>query len=121
MKLTTILSALEYGWLPYLIIIAFLFYLLPAIIAFSKNRHNKTAVLVLNIFLGWTLIGWIVSLVWAVSNKSPQQIIVNNSQFSSDPIKNDAIETLSKLNDLRANGVITDEEFNIQKNKLFKN
>jgi len=48
--------------------IAVLFvYLLPSLIAAQQKKKNSTAIFVLNIFLGWTLIGWIVSLVWAVT------------------------------------------------------
>lgn len=41
-------------------------YLLPAIIAFQRGKRNKVAILLLNIFLGWSLIGWVGSLVWSV-------------------------------------------------------
>ena len=30
-----------------------------------------TAILLLNFFLGWTMIGWIVALVWAVKTDVP--------------------------------------------------
>lgn len=44
------------------------FYFLPAIIAAARQTHNATAILLLNIFLGWTLIGWVVALVMAISS-----------------------------------------------------
>lgn len=40
-------------------------YFLPAIVAKMRNNKDFTAILVLNIFLGWTLLGWVVALVWA--------------------------------------------------------
>ena len=42
-------------------------YFLPSIIA-SKTEH-ESGVFILNLFLGWTLIGWVIALVWAVSDK----------------------------------------------------
>lgn len=42
-------------------------YLLPTFVAFGREHHNKWAILVLNLFLGWTFLGWIASLVWAVT------------------------------------------------------
>lgn len=39
-------------------------YFLPTIIAIIKN-NNKTKVILFNIFLGWTMVMWIISLVWA--------------------------------------------------------
>jgi Superinfection immunity protein len=42
-------------------------YFVPAIKAYQDRKTNKGAILALNIFLGWTLIGWVVALVWAFS------------------------------------------------------
>ncbi len=41
-------------------------YLLPTIVAYKKEHLQKTAILILNIFLGWTFIGWVVALIWSV-------------------------------------------------------
>ena len=43
-------------------------YLLPSICAFMRGHPSKAAILILNIFLGWTFIGWVVSLVWAFTD-----------------------------------------------------
>jgi uncharacterized membrane protein YqaE (UPF0057 family) len=48
-------------------ILAIMAYFLPSIIATSKKRKNTTAIFTLNLLLGWTLIGWIVALIWSVS------------------------------------------------------
>ncbi len=49
-----------------IIIFAIVFYLLPSLIAYFRKHKNLVAVFMLNLFLGWTLVGWVVSLVWAV-------------------------------------------------------
>ncbi|HUG08892.1 MAG TPA: superinfection immunity protein [Acidimicrobiia bacterium] len=41
-------------------------YFLPSIIA--RKKHNANSVFVVNLFLGWTLIGWIVALAMAANN-----------------------------------------------------
>lgn len=41
-------------------------YFLPAIIAALRHTHNATGILLLNLFLGWTLVGWFVALVMAI-------------------------------------------------------
>ena len=46
-----------------------LFYFLPFAIAFHKKRVNTGAIFALNLFLGWTLIGWVISLVWALKDE----------------------------------------------------
>ena len=43
-------------------------YMLPAGIGIIRGRSNAGAIFVLNLFLGWTLIGWVISLVWAVAD-----------------------------------------------------
>jgi hypothetical protein len=40
-------------------------YFLPTIIA-SHRGHEVTGVLLLNLFFGWTGIGWIALLLWAL-------------------------------------------------------
>lgn len=42
-------------------------YCLPACIAHTKDHHNAGAILALNLLLGWTLLGWIAALVWALT------------------------------------------------------
>jgi len=46
-----------------------LFYLLPFAIAFNKKRANSGAIFALNLFLGWSLIGWVVALIWAMKDE----------------------------------------------------
>ena len=50
---------------------SFVMYFLPSILAFARNKRDTTAILLLNIFLGWTVIGWVVALVWAVKTDAP--------------------------------------------------
>jgi uncharacterized membrane protein len=65
---------------PIILLILLVMYFLPAIIAFSRSRHNKGAILVLNLFLGWTVLGWVVSMVWAVSSSQPPVIVLQGQQ-----------------------------------------
>jgi hypothetical protein len=47
-------------------------YFFPAIV--GRKKKNAPAILVLNLFLGWTFIGWVVALVWAVSKDAGREI-----------------------------------------------
>nr|WP_320118036.1 superinfection immunity protein [uncultured Marinifilum sp.] len=40
-------------------------YFIPTFVGW--NKKNVNAIILLNIFLGWTFIGWVVALVWAVT------------------------------------------------------
>ncbi len=41
-------------------------YFIPAIIAAVRHTHNATGILLLNVFLGWTVIGWFAALLMAL-------------------------------------------------------
>ncbi|HUA92744.1 MAG TPA: superinfection immunity protein [Terracidiphilus sp.] len=43
-------------------------YFLPAIIAAVRHAHNTGGILLVNIFFGWTVIGWFAALLMAVSS-----------------------------------------------------
>jgi hypothetical protein len=47
-----------------------LLYFLPTIIAANRG-HHVTGILLLNLFLAWTGIGWIVMLLWALLSDPP--------------------------------------------------
>ena len=49
-----------------IIIVIFGLYLLPVLISFLRRNKNWLAIFLLNLFLGWTGIGWVVVLVWSV-------------------------------------------------------
>jgi hypothetical protein len=51
--------------------LGFVIYFLPTILAFARNKRDTAAILLLNLFLGWTMIGWVVALVWAVKTDIP--------------------------------------------------
>lgn len=66
-----------------IIIVFVLLYFFPTVIAFSRRKSNTAAIFMLNLFLGWSFIGWIIALVWAVSkDRETQQIIVHNNAYS---------------------------------------
>jgi hypothetical protein len=48
-------------------------YFLPTIIARSRGHRQENAIFLLNLLLGWTLIGWVAALVWSVIEEKPQQ------------------------------------------------
>jgi predicted membrane channel-forming protein YqfA (hemolysin III family) len=52
-------------------------YFIPTLIAAMRGHPQVIAIAVLSIALGWTLLGWIVALVWSVTAKSRPVVIVN--------------------------------------------
>jgi hypothetical protein len=53
------------GMVFILIVFCAVVYFAPTIIAAAKKSRRAGAVAALNLFLGWTLIGWVVAIVWA--------------------------------------------------------
>jgi len=54
-----------------LMTLAFLFffvalYFVPMGVAIARKHRNTGAIVALNLFLGWTMVGWVLALVWAL-------------------------------------------------------
>ena len=92
-----------------LTIIVVVLYFLPTIHAKGRKHPNLDGIFVLNLFLGWTLIGWVVAIIWAVSaiKREPE-------------VPADSYSKLEKLASLKERGYISEEEFQREKNKLLK-
>lgn len=43
-------------------------YMLPWMVAALRGKSNHVAILVLNLLLGWTVIGWVIALVMACTS-----------------------------------------------------
>lgn len=48
-------------------------YLLPSFVALQRKHANTTAICVLNILIGWSFIGWVAALVWALVNSGDKK------------------------------------------------
>jgi len=61
------MHAAHYPWMAQVAVIAglALLYFLPALVAWINRRKNAAAITLLNLFLGWTFVGWALPLVLA--------------------------------------------------------
>jgi ABC-type transport system involved in cytochrome c biogenesis permease component len=71
------MGALSLWHILIVLVLFFGIYLLPTWIAFSRQHHNRGAILALNLLLGWTFLGWVGALVWALTAVRPPQSISN--------------------------------------------
>ncbi len=53
------------------LIFSLVLYFIPAFIATARDLPNQGSVWVINIFLGWTFIGWVVALAMSVVGNRP--------------------------------------------------
>ncbi len=51
-----------------LVVVGLLVYFLPSIVARARNHKNRIAIIALNLLTGWTFVGWVISIVWALKN-----------------------------------------------------
>jgi len=49
-----------------IILIFIVMYFVPAFVAYKKKHKNKESIFMLNYLVGWTFIGWVFALVWAL-------------------------------------------------------
>ena len=50
-------------------------YFMPLLIAAIRGHRQTLAIGVLNLFTGWTAIGWIAALVWACTNPAAAVVL----------------------------------------------
>jgi nitric oxide reductase large subunit len=53
------------------------FYFLPSFIGW--NKRSSGAIIALNMLLGWTAIGWIVALIWALTADQPATVVIQTN------------------------------------------
>lgn len=65
-KTTLVLAASVLG-----LVLCVFVYFLPTII--GRHKTNAMAIFMLNLFLGWTFLGWVIALVWACTHDSAME------------------------------------------------
>lgn len=98
-----------------LLFVGLMLYFMPTMNAKSRKHPNRSSIFLLNLLLGWTLVGWVVALVWSASAIGPvEQIRVKGDDFPG-PDKYQRLETLGSL---KERGLISDDEYQAEKAKL---
>ena len=64
------------------LILGVLIYFIPSIV--GKDKRNAGAIFVLNLLLGWTIIGWVGALIWAMTAEPPAGSEVPATQPSAE-------------------------------------
>jgi len=55
-------------------------YFLPTVNAVRSKKTNSGAILLLNLFLGWTFLGWVIALVWSATKDQNQAKQTENNK-----------------------------------------
>ena len=115
---------MEAGVIIFLVLFIVL-YFLPTIVASHRKHLSVNSIFVRNLFVGWSVIFWVISVVWALKNepkKSLQELKVSlNHDDIKESEKSDSIgDELVKIADLNAKGILSDDEFILAKEKILK-
>jgi hypothetical protein len=70
------------GWI---LLISLISYFLPTIVATVRPAKRRAVIFAINLVFGWTIIGWIATLIWAMSQPAqPQSKVVDSRPLDSD-------------------------------------
>lgn len=95
------------GWMA---LVALALYFIPALVAGYGEHPQRTAIFVLNLLLGWTLVGWVLALVWAFIKPA-------TPSAGASPVVTTSSE-LERLAELHRSGALTSDEFAAAKAKV---
>ena len=107
-------------------------YFTPGIVATMRKHQSVLAIWACNFFFGWTVVGWIVTLIWALGRafNNPQNIVVtqvnapvhaaagNGADAKLTPQQ--VAEQIDGLIVLKEKGHLSEEEFVQKKAEVLK-
>jgi T4 superinfection immunity protein len=67
-----------------IVLVVLCLYFLPSSIAVTR-KVNPGGVIVVNLFLGWTFLGWIIALAWAFSGDPKPRVEPRRKSLTSAP------------------------------------
>jgi len=101
---------------------------LPSIIAFNRKHTHRWIIFLLNVFLSWTLIVWVILFIWALVGGEKEESVgryagrmVNDFKDTANQTKaiaDDMYSELEKIGRLKELGTISEEEFADMKQKI---
>lgn len=92
-------------------IISAVLYFLPTMNAKGRKHPSAGGIFALNLFLGWTFIGWVAAIVWSAS-------AIKADGPAGDRSSPSKAEELEKLAALKEKGHLSEDEFQKEKSRL---
>ena len=77
------------GWLLFILfvlIVVIYVYFLPTFVASKRGHPQAVPIFFVNLFFGWSLIGWILTLIWAYSGNRSESQQINVYQTNVQPV-----------------------------------
>lgn len=74
-------------------------YFVPSFVAATREHPNRASIILLDLLLGWTVLGWVAALVWAYSStetlvkvQQDGDAVMRSCPFCAEPIRAAAIK-----------------------------
>jgi hypothetical protein len=90
-----------------MILLAILLFPLPILIAAMRKHRNTAAIVVLSLLLGWTVVCWVIALVWACTDSvkaGAQQLKAipgeTRKEFAARKAKHESMQRLREMQPL---------------------
>ena len=65
-----------------LLLIGLGLYFLPTIVAVWRIKRNTASIATVNLFLGWSFVGWVVALAWAFAENG--HLVISHGKFCEE-------------------------------------
>ena len=82
-------------------------YFAPCIVAAARHKANAGGVVLVNVFLGWTLVGWVVALAMACTGPTEGDLQAVRSVLAPHA----HAKKLARLQQDYAEGLLTDKQY----------
>lgn len=82
-------------WLGFLFVLTI--YFLPSLVAISRAHERQFSIALANLFLGWTVVGWALTIVWAFSNQTvdhPEGGFQPGTNWTTDHLNPERLATI---------------------------
>ena len=96
------------------ILLPFLYFLPSFVVA---KKRSRSEIFVFNFFLGWTIVCWVIALVWACCEEPELNIKIKDENKTQQLNQYDELERLANLKD---KGIISEDEFNKKKKDILE-
>src|SRR5689334_246514 len=72
------------------------FYFIPSLEARRRRVSHRDAIFVLNLLLGWSLLGWVAALIWAMTDHTTEGVATTERR-SACPLCSEAILSTARV------------------------
>lgn len=58
-------------------------YFLPTVISVARSANATAAIIALDLLTGWTVIGWLIALIWSMAGETEAQVRARDAYYAN--------------------------------------